>query len=74
MSDKSVRRSVNLLTPSIGLEAQMESQKKQYNTPELIVHGNLRKITRKGGVGPDDVPIGPGLGGAGGGPPTDLTS
>ena len=58
----------------------MESQKKQYNTPELIVHGNLRKITRKGGVGPDDVPVGPGFGAPGGGPPdgagppTDLTS
>ena len=52
----------------------MKSQKKQqYKAPELVVHGNLRTITRKGGVGPDDVPIGPGFG-AGGPPGGDLTS
>lgn len=36
----------------------MEPKKKQYKTPELIVHGDLRKITRRGSVGSNDVPIG----------------
>lgn len=36
----------------------MEPQKKRYETPKLVVHGDLRKITRRGGVGSNDVPIG----------------
>ena len=36
----------------------MEPQKKQYETPKLVVHGDLRKITRRGGVGSHDVPVG----------------
>ena len=32
--------------------------KKRYKTPELIVHGDLRKITRQGGGSHTDVPEG----------------
>ena len=36
----------------------MESRKKRYTKPELIVHGDLEKITREGGFSTTDVPQG----------------
>ncbi|MCZ6789729.1 MAG: lasso peptide [Chloroflexi bacterium] len=36
----------------------MESRKKRYTKPQLIVHGDLEKITRLGGHSNTDVPIG----------------
>jgi hypothetical protein len=34
--------------------------KKPYSPPELIVYGDVEKITQKGGGGHADAPIGPG--------------
>ena len=36
----------------------MASGGKRYESPKLIVHGDLRKLTKAGGVGRRDVPIG----------------
>ena len=36
----------------------MESGKKRYTKPQLIVHGDLEKITRLGGRSQTDVPEG----------------
>lgn len=36
----------------------MEESKKEYEKPELKVHGDLRKITKQGGGLTIDVPIG----------------
>jgi len=36
----------------------MSTEKKQYQTPELIVHGDLEKITLAGNVPNSDVPQG----------------
>ena len=36
----------------------MEPDRKKYKSPELVVHGDLRKITRKGGGNRTDVPEG----------------
>ena len=36
----------------------MDSMKKRYRGPELIVHGNLTKITKRGGGDGIDVPKG----------------
>ena len=36
----------------------MEPEKKKYKSPELVVHGDLRKITRRGGGDRTDVPEG----------------
>ena len=36
----------------------MKSRKRRYTEPELIVHGDLEKITRQGGSSNTDVPQG----------------
>lgn len=36
----------------------MEQRKRRYAKPELIVHGDLEKITRQGGHSNTDVPQG----------------
>ena len=36
----------------------MEESKKEYEKPELKVHGDLRKITKEGGGNKVDAPIG----------------
>ena len=51
----------NLLT-RVGPE--MSSTKKHYSTPQLIVHGDVKRITQQGGYSSTDVPwgtpVGPG--------------
>ena len=39
-------------------EKTLEESKKEYEKPELKVHGDLRKITKQGGGSQIDVPIG----------------
>ena len=36
----------------------MDRRKKSYKAPELLVHGDLRKITKRGGGNRIDVPEG----------------
>jgi hypothetical protein len=39
-------------------EKTMDESKKEYEKPELKVHGDLREITKSGGGNSWDVPIG----------------
>ncbi len=39
-------------------EMTLDESKKEYEKPELKVHGDLRKITKQGGGSQIDVPIG----------------
>lgn len=39
-------------------EKIMDESKKEYEKPELKVHGDLRKITKQGGGNKIDLPIG----------------
>lgn len=36
----------------------MDSEKKEYKKPSVIVHGDIEKITQHGGTRLSDVPIG----------------
>ena len=42
----------------MGEEKTTDESKKKYEKPELMVHGDLRKITKSGGGYQTDVPIG----------------
>ena len=39
-------------------EKTTEESKKKYEKPELMVHGDLREITKSGGGNQTDVPLG----------------